>query len=339
MRKDIEEIERAGHRAAGLTNQLLAFSRRQVLQPQVLNLNAVVADLGKMLERLIGEDVSLVTSLAADIGFVKADRGQIEQIIMNLAVNSRDAMPNGGKLTIETFNADLDESYTAEHIDARPGPHVVLAISDDGCGMDKETRLSIFEPFFTTKEQGKGTGLGLSTVYGIVNQSGGHIGLYTEPGQGTTFRIYLPRIEADGIRSEARVSKTDSLEGSETVLLVEDEVSVRELARRILEKYGYVVLDAAGYDDARRICEQHDGQIHLMLTDVVMPGANGREVANLVQPLQPEMKVLYMSGYTDDTIVRHGVLDSDTAFLQKPFTPAALARKVREVLDKNHESP
>jgi PAS domain S-box-containing protein len=333
MRKEIEEIERAGQRAAGLTNQLLAFSRRQVLQPQVLDLNAVVVDLAKMLERLIGEDIVLATSLAPDIGFVKADRGQIEQIIMNLGVNSRDAMPDGGKLTIETFNADLDESYTAEHINARPGPHVVLALSDNGCGMDKETQSNVFEPFFTTKERGKGTGLGLSTVYGIVNQSGGHIGLYTELGKGTTFKIYLPRLEEAGEESEPRVSQSESLQGSETVLLVEDEESVRELARRILEMYGYVVLEAAGYDDTRQICEGHEGRIHLMLTDVVMPGANGRELAQLVAPLQPEMKVLYMSGYTDDAIVQHGVLGADTPFLQKPFTPVTLARKIREVLD------
>lgn len=335
MRKEIEEIERAGQRAAGLTNQLLAFSRRQVLQPQVLDLNAVVADIAKMLERLIGEDVVLATSLAPNIGFVKADRGQIEQIIMNLAVNSRDAMPDGGKLTIETFNADLDESYTAEHINARPGPHVVLAISDNGSGIDKETQSNIFEPFFTTKEQGKGTGLGLSTVFGIVNQSGGHIGLYSEPGKGTTFKVYLPRLEEADEKREPRVSQSESLEGSETVLLVEDEDSVRELARRILEMYGYVVLEAAGGDDTRRICEGHEGRINLMLTDVVMPGANGRELAQMVAPLQPEMKVLYMSGYTDDAIVQHGALSADTPFLQKPFTPATLARKVREVLDKN----
>jgi PAS domain S-box-containing protein len=335
MRREIEEIERAGQRAAGLTNQLLAFSRKQVLQPQVLDLNAVVADIAKLLERLIGEDIVLAASLGPDIGFVKADRGQIEQIIMNLAVNSRDAMPDGGTLTIETFNVELDESYTAEHINARAGPHVVLAISDNGCGMDKETQSNIFEPFFTTKEQGKGTGLGLSTVYGIVNQSGGHIGLYSEPGKGTTFKVYLTRLEEAGEKREPRVSQSESLQGSETVLLVEDEGSVRELARRILEMYGYVVLEAAGSDDTWRICEEHESRIHLMLTDVVMPGANGRELAQLVASLQPEMKVLFMSGYTDDAIVRYGVLGADAAFLQKPFTPATLARKVREVLDKN----
>jgi len=332
MRKEIEQIERAGQRAAGLTNQLLVFSRRQVLQPQVLDLNVVVADLGKMLVRLIGEDVELSTSLGPDIGFVMADRGQIEQIIMNLAVNSRDAMPDGGRLTIETFNADLDESCTADRINARPGPHVVLVISDNGSGIDKETQSNIFEPFFTTKEQGKGTGLGLSTVYGIVQQSGGHIGLYSELGKGATL-IYLPRLAEPSEKREQRVSQTESLDGSETVLLVEDEDSVRELARRVLEMYGYVVLEAAGYDDTRRICDEYESAIHLMLTDVVMPGANGRELAQMVAPLQPEMKVLYMSGYTDDAIVQHGVLGADTPFLQKPFTPTNLARKVREVLD------
>jgi PAS domain S-box-containing protein len=335
LRREIDEIEQAGQRAAGLTNQLLAFSRRQVLQPQVLDLNAVVANLGKMLERLIGEDIMLVTTLAPDIGFVKADRGQIEQIIMNLAVNSRDAMPDGGRLTIETFNADLDESYTAEHIDARPGPNVVLAISDNGCGIDKETQSNIFEPFFTTKELGKGTGLGLSTVYGIVQQSGGHIGLYSEPGIGTTFKIYLPRLEEGDQKHESGV-KQESFEGSETVLLVEDEDSVRELARRILEAYGYAVLEASGSDNALRVCEAHEGRIDLMLTDVVMPGASGRELAQLIAIRHPEISVLYMSGYTDDAIVQHGVLGADTPFLQKPFSPVALARKVRETLDENN---
>jgi PAS domain S-box-containing protein len=334
MRREIEEIEQAGQRAAGLTNQLLAFSRRQVLQPQVLNLNDVVANLGKMLERLIGEDIVLVTTLAPDIGFVKADRGQIEQIIMNLAVNSRDAMPDGGRLTIETFNADLDESYTSEHIDARPGPHVVLAISDNGCGIDKETQSNVFEPFFTTKEQGKGTGLGLSTVYGIVQQSGGHIGLYSEPGKGTTFKVYLPRLAEAEEKHESGVTEKESLEGSETVLLVEDEDSVRQLARRILEVYGYTVLPASGRDEALAICKTHNGNIDLMLTDVVMPGTSGRELAQLVAADHPEITVLYMSGYTDDAIVQHGVLGADTAFLQKPFAPMALARKVRETIEK-----
>ena len=334
MRKEIEEIERAGQRAAGLTSQLLAFSRRQVLQPQVLDLNTIVSDLGKMLERLIGEDIELATGLGKDIGFVKADRGQIEQIIMNLVVNSRDAMLDGGKLTIETFNADLDESYTTEHIDARPGPHVVLAISDNGCGMDKETQSSIFEPFYTTKEQGKGTGLGLSTVYGIVKQSGGHIGLYSEAGEGTTFKVYLPRFEDAGEKRDLRASEIKSLKGSETVLLVEDENSVRQLARRVLEINGYVVLEAARSDEAWQIYQAHQGSIHLMLTDIVMPGASGRELAQRVAAVQPEMKVLYMSGYTDDAIVQHGVLSANTPFLQKPFAPETLARKVREVLDQ-----
>jgi len=337
MRKEIEEIESAGQRAAGLTNQLLAFSRRQVLQLQVLDLNAVVSDLGKMLKRLIGEDIELATGLGQDIGFFKGDRGQIEQIIMNLVLNSRDAMPDGGKVTIETFNVDLDESYTAEHIDAHPGPHVVLAISDNGCGMDKATQANVFEPFFTTKAQGKGTGLGLSTVYGIVKQSGGHIGLYSEPGSGTTFKVYLPHLDEAGNRREPRASQTESFQGCETVLLVEDEDSVRRLARKILELNGYVVLEAARSDEAWRIYQGHQGPIHLMLTDIVMPGASGRELAQRVAEVQPEMKVIYMSGYTDDAIVKHGVLSANTPFLQKPFAPETLARKVREVLDQKLE--
>jgi CheY-like chemotaxis protein len=243
-------------------------------------------------------------------------------------------MPDGGKLTIETFNAELDESYTNEHIDAYPGPHVVLAISDNGCGMDKETQSNIFEPFFTTKEQGKGTGLGLSTVYGIVKQSGGHIGLYSEAGEGTTFKVYLPRFKEAGIKRNLRASQAESFKGSETVLLVEDENAVRQLARRVLEINGYVVLEAARSDEAWQVYQGHQGPIHLMLTDIVMPGTSGRELAQRVAALEPATKVLYMSGYTDDAIVHHNVLGAGTPFLQKPFTPESLARKVREVLDK-----
>jgi len=334
MRRDLEEIERAGQRAAGLTSQLLAFSRRQVLQPQVLDLNALVADLGKMLHRLIGEDIELDFRLSPDLGFVRADRGQIDQIIMNLAVNSRDAMPEGGKLTIETANVELGESYANEHVDSRPGPHVMLAISDNGVGMDKQTLSRIFEPFFTTKEQGKGTGLGLSTVYGIVKQSGGQVGVYSEPGKGTTFKVYLTRIEGAADHSAQRVLSSDSPKGTETILMVEDDPSVRKLARTILDNNGYNVLEAEGGDAALRLSKQHERPIELMLTDVVMPGTSGRELAQSVAISRPEMKVLYMSGYTDDAIVHHGILDADTPFIQKPFTPDSLLRKVRDVLDK-----
>jgi len=333
MRKDLEEIEHAGQRAAALTGQLLAFSRKQVLQPQVLDLNSVVADLGKMLHRLIGEDVELVMRLNPDLGSVKADRGQIDQILMNLAVNSRDAMPNGGKLTIETANIELDESYASDHVDARSGGHVMLAISDNGAGMDKQTLSRIFEPFFTTKEQGKGTGLGLSTVFGIVKQSGGHIGVYSEPGMGTTFKVYLPRTDGELDHKERRVAATSHAKGTETILLVEDEGSVRKLARTILQNNGYTVFEAASSDEARDISEQHEGRIQLMLTDVIMPGTSGRELAQSVADSRPEMKVLYMSGYTDDAIVHHGVLDAETPFIQKPFTPDSLLRKIRDVLD------
>lgn len=337
MHKELEEIERAGQRAATLTRQLLAFSRKQVLQPQVLDLNSVVADLGKMLHRLIGEDVDLDIRLAPDLGYVKADRGQIDQIIMNLAVNSRDAMPEGGKLTIETTNVDLDESYAHEHVDARTGRHVKLAISDNGAGMDKQTLLRIFEPFFTTKDQSKGTGLGLSTVYGIVKQSGGHIGVYSEPGMGTTFKVYLPRIEGELDFNEPRVAGTDSPKGTETILLVEDETSVRKLARTILQDNGYTVVEAESGDQARAISGQHEGRIQLMLTDVIMPGTSGRELAQSVAASRPEMRVLYMSGYTDDAIVHHGILDAKTPFIQKPFTPDSLLRKIRNVLDMGAE--
>lgn len=333
MRKDLEEIERAGHRAAALTGQLLAFSRRQVLQPKVLDLNSVVSDLGKMLHRLIGEDVELEIRLDPELWHVKADRGQIDQIIMNLAVNSRDAMPEGGKLTIETANVELDESYSSEHVDARTGPHVLLAISDNGAGMDKQIRSRVFEPFFTTKEQGKGTGLGLSTVYGIVKQSGGHIGVYSELGMGTTFKVYLPIVDAELDTREPRAATTSYPKGTETILLVEDETSVRKLASTILQDSGYTVVEAASGDEALEISGRHTARIHLMLTDVVMPGTSGREAAQSITALRPEMRVLYMSGYTDDAIVHHGILDAQTPFIQKPFTPAALLHKVRDLLD------
>ncbi len=332
-RPALELIEQTAIRAADLTRQLLAFSRKQVLQPRVLDLNAVVSNMSEMLRRLIGEDIALVTVLGPALGHVKADRGQIEQIIMNLAVNARDAMPHGGRLTLETANVDLDAAYARKHVEARPGPHVMLALSDTGIGMDPKTQARIFEPFFTTKGPRKGTGLGLAMVYGIVKQSGGNIWVYSEPGQGTTFKIYLPRIEEAIESAQGRSALAPPLRGMETVLLVEDEDAVRDLARDILQARGYTVLEARHGAEALRISEQHPGPIHLMLTDVVMPEMIGRELADRLAVLRPETKVLYMSGYTDNAVVHHGVLDPGTIFLQKPFTAAVLARKVREILD------
>jgi PAS domain S-box-containing protein len=331
-RGEINEIAKAARRAADLTRQLLAFSRRQVLEPQVLDLNALVSNLAGMLRRLIGEDVEFRTVLTAAPGAVLADPGQLEQVIMNLAVNSRDAMPQGGKLTIETAAADLDDSYNQTHVPVRPGGYMMLAVSDTGCGMDAETKAHLFEPFFTSKEKGKGTGLGLATVYGIVKQSGGYIWVYSEPGRGATFKIYLPRVEATPESLAAKAAPV-SLRGSETVLVVEDEEPVRRLIRKVLETRGYVVIAAGGGEEALHLANAHDGVIHLLVTDVVMPGMSGRDLVRYIVSVRPEMKVLYVSGYTDDAIVHHGVLQPGIAFLQKPFTPEALARKLREVLD------
>jgi PAS domain S-box-containing protein len=337
LRLNIEEIKKAGERAASLTRQLLAFSRRQVLQPKVLKLNAVVSDVDKMLRRLIGEDIDLLTVLEPSLGQIKADPGQIEQVILNLAVNARDAMPQGGKLTIETRNVHLDNQYARKHLSIRPGHYVMLAVSDTGCGMDSETQAHMFEPFFTTKGQGKGTGLGLSTVYGIVKQSGGNIWVYSEVGKGTTFKVYLPRIDEVVESEEARDTPGELPQGRETVLLTEDEEQVRRMTRVILEMSGYQVLEAKSGDEALSIYKQHEGQIDLVMTDVVMPQMSGRELARNLETLHPGIKVLYMSGYTDDAIVRHGLLDQEIVFLQKPFTPDALTRKVREVLDAARE--
>jgi two-component system cell cycle sensor histidine kinase/response regulator CckA len=333
LRQPIEEIQKAGQRAASLTRQLMAFSRRQVLQLKVLNLNATVADMDKMLQRLISEDIDLVTVLDPELGPVKADPGQIEQVVVNLVVNARDAMPQGGQLTIETANVELDEAYAHQHVSVQSGPYVMLAVSDTGIGMDEEIQSHIFEPFFTTKEFGQGTGLGLSTVYGIVKQSGGYIWVYSESGQGTTFKIYLPRVEEDVEPLKPSAAPTKLPQGSETILVVEDDQGVRTLAREVLEMDGYTVLEARHGGEALLICEQHGGPIHLMVTDVVMPQMSGRELAERLEPLHPEMKVLYMSGYTDRAIVRHCVLEPGMAFLQKPFRPGALARQVRQVLD------
>ena len=334
LHRDIELFRKTSARAAAVTRQLLAFSRKQVLQPKVLDLNAVVAGTDSMLRRLIGEDIDLVTVLEPALWHVRADPGQLEQVILNLAVNARDAMPNGGKLTIETGNVELDEGYASRHVAVKPGSFVLLAVSDTGMGMDEATRSRMFEPFFTTKEQGEGTGLGLATVYGIVKQSGGNIWCYSEPGQGTAFKIYLPRVDEAVESLEPAPPAAEPQRGTETVLLVEDEDELRSVAREILEMYGYAVLEAQRPDDALLIAERHSGPIHVLVTDVVMPKMNGRDLARRLAPLRPETRVLYISGYTDEAIVRHGVLDPGTAFLEKPFTPDELARKVREVLDR-----
>ncbi len=335
LRKDVEQIKKVGNRAAALTHQLLAFSRQQILQPQVLNLNGAVANTEKMLRRLIGEDIDLVTTLEPKLGQVKADPGQIEQVIINLAINARDAMPQGGRLIIKTANTYLDEISARQRVGVETGPYVMLAVSDTGNGIDAETQSRIFEPFFTTKEQGKGTGLGLATVNGIIDQSGGHIRIHSQPGQGATFKVYLPQIKGmvDSVQL-AQVS-TETLQGSETILLVEDEDEVRDLAHRVLLKQGYTVLDARQGAEALQICQRHPGPIHLLITDVVMPeGMSGRELAERLASLRPKTKALYMSGYTDNVIVHYGVLDSDIAFLQKPFTPNTLIDKVHEMLGR-----
>ena len=332
-RAQLEGIKKAADRAAALTQQLLAFSRRQVLAPRLLDLNAVVADMEKMLRRLIGEHIELSTVLAPELGLVKADPGQIEQVIMNLVVNARDAMPVGGKLTIETAQVELDEACARRRTVGTPGPYVMLAVSDTGHGMDEDTRARVFEPFFTTKEKGKGTGLGLAVVYGIINQSGGSVWVYSEPGIGTTFKAYLPKVETASEKPEATTANKRSRRGTETVLFVENDAAVRSLVRDILESNGYVVLEASRAVEALEASQKHGGPIQLLLTDVVMPDFRGQKLADRLKTSRPEAKVLYMSGYTDTAIVQHGLLEPGVAFLQKPFTPEALSRKVREVLD------
>jgi len=335
LRHDIEEIEKAGHRAAGLTAQLLAFSRKQVLQPKVLDLNDVISDVDKMLRRLIGEDIDLVTIAMPDLGRVKADPGQVEQILLNLALNSRDAMPRGGKLTIETANTELDEIYASSHADVVPGPYVMLAVSDTGHGLDAKTQSHIFEPFFTTKVQGKGTGLGLSTVFGIVKQSGGHVWVYSEPGHGAAFKVYFPRVDESADAAAAPEKSVESLYGSENILVVEDDEAVRDVSRLALEKYGYTVLEAERGTQALEAFGPLATAIDLVVTDVIMAGMSGPGLVLRLQKLHPDVKVLYVSGYTEEATIHHGVLTEGIAFLQKPFTPDGLVRKVRQLLDQN----
>ncbi len=331
LREQAHEIQRAGERAASLTRQLLAFSRQQVLAPQVVDLNTVILGVEKMLKRLIGEDIELATVLDPNLGRTKADPGQIEQIILNLAVNSRDAMPQGGRLVIRTADADLTEADKLRMHYILPGPYAVVEVEDTGCGMDQGTQAHIFEPFFTTKEKGKGTGLGLSTVYGIVKQSGGYIWVESEPGRGSTFKVYLPRTEEVAKPSENGPSVVTA-QGSETILLVEDEDPVRTLVLGVLRSRGYQMLEASRGDDALKICQRYPGPINLVITDVVMPHMNGRELAKRLRDSHPEAKVLYVSGYTDDAVVQHGILEEGAAYLQKPFTPEGIVGKVRELL-------
>jgi PAS domain S-box-containing protein len=337
LRGHVDEILKSGERAAALTRQLLAFSRRQDFSPRLLDLNTVVASTENMVRLLVGDHIELRTILDGNVGGVRGDAGQIEQIIMNLAVNARDAMTGGGTLTLESRNVELDEHYARGHVQVKPGPYVMLAVTDTGCGMDAATQAHIFEPFFTTKESGKGTGLGLATVYGIVKQHGGNIYVYSEVGQGTVVKIYLPRAE----RSEMRVapSKTSArdLRGSETIVVVEDEEAVRSLMVRMLRSMGYWVLEASRADEAQMVCARHKGPVHLLLTDVIMPQKNGRDLLNHLRPTRPDIKVLFISGYTEDAL-RRRMLWSDAAFLQKPFTEDALARMVRDVLDEGKDA-
>jgi PAS domain S-box-containing protein len=343
IQEDLQEVKRAGERAVVLTRQLLAFSRKQVLQPVALDLNRVVAEVELMLRRLLGADVEIVLHLAPDLGVVHADPGQMAQVLMNLVVNARDAMPGGGTLTLETTNVEIDAEYASLHVAVVPGPYVQLAVSDTGCGMDRQTRSRVFEPFFTTKAQGKGTGLGLSTAYGIVKQSGGNIWVYSELGQGTTFKVYLPRdlaLSAGVVRPPAAAPRRTT--GTETILVVEDEPALLEVARRTLEAAGYTVLAAADGAAAEQASRRHPAEIQLLLTDVIMPKQSGSALAKALTRDRPGLRVLFMSGYTDDAILQHGVLEAEAHFLAKPFTAAALALKVREVLDgggTNQPSP
>ncbi|MGH8248009.1 MAG: response regulator, partial [Gammaproteobacteria bacterium] len=334
LRANVGRIKEAAMRSAALTRQLLAFSRRQVLEPTILDLNAAVTELGKMVRPLIGENIGFVTLLDPDLGKVRVDAGQIDQVVMNLVVNARDALPDGGTITIETRNTELDEEYARSHGGGvKPGRYVVLAVSDNGAGMDKETQAHIFEPFFTTKEKSKGTGLGLATVYGIIKQSGGFIWVYSELGHGTTFKIYFPRALAPDRDVWADSSEAPIPPGAETILVVEDEESLRDVACSFLRDGGYTVMEAANGDEAIHVAKQYDGPIHLLMTDAVLPGMSGREVAEYLRACRRELKVLYVSGYTDDAILRHGLVHTDAAFLQKPYTRNLLLLKVSQLLD------
>jgi two-component system cell cycle sensor histidine kinase/response regulator CckA len=334
IRESVKIISEAGDQAAALTRQLLGFSRQTMLQPRILDMNAVIADTGKMLHRLIGEDILFTTVLAPNLNLVKVDPGHLDQILMNLTINARDAMPKGGKLTIETANVLLSDDYAATHIDCKAGEHIMLAITDTGFGMAPDVLAHIFEPFFTTKEVGKGTGLGLAMVFGIIQQNNGCIQVYSEPEHGTTFKIYFPAVTGQTIPKSDSVSNLE-VGGTETILLVEDEESVRGMALTSLQMHGYKVLTATDGKDALRIIQAHGGSLDLVLTDVVMPNLSGPELARNLQIQFPQVKVLFMSGYTDDAVVRHGLLEADVSFIQKPYTPLALARKVRQVLDEN----
>ena len=332
IREDVGQIRSAGVRAADLTRQLLMFSRQQVIAPRVMNLNAVLSGMDKMLRRIVGEDMELTSISGESLGRVRIDQGSFEQVVMNLVINARDAMPTGGQITMETANAVLDEEYGRSHLGAKPGSYVMLSVSDTGTGMDKATLARIFEPFFTTKQAGKGTGLGLSTVFGIVHQSSGNIWVHSEPGVGTTFKIYLPRVDATAEERRPSLPPT-TLRGSETILLVEDEEQVRQVARGILQRHGYSIIEAGNGEEALVLCERHPGTIQLLLTDVVMAHMSGPKLAQRLVRLRPAMKVLCMSGYTDDAAVRHGVIAAKLAYLQKPITVENLTRKVRQVLD------
>jgi nitrogen-specific signal transduction histidine kinase/CheY-like chemotaxis protein len=334
LKGNLQEIKSATERAAQLTNQLLAFSRRQVLNVMVLDLNAIVQGMEKMLHRIIGEDIELITNLAEGLGRVKTDPSQIEQVLLNLVVNAKEAMPNGGKVILETDHVELDESYARTHINVIPGRYVLLSVSDTGCGISPEVKERIFDPFFTTKGKDKGTGLGLSTVYGIVKQSGGHIWVYSEPGQGTTFKIYLPRVDEEADALPEKDERGELPRGSEIILLVEDDPSVRSLAARVLREQGYTVLEAADGEEAMHIAHKPIiKEIHLLLTDVVMPHMGGKELVQSFKTLYPSVKILFISGYTDKAVSLQALLVSEFPFLQKPFTPMDLAKKVRKVLD------
>ena len=337
-RKMLEELIAAGNRATALTGQLLTFGRRQLVELKCLRINAVVTDVEKLLRRMIGEDVELHFLLAPDAGHIRADQGQMEQVILNLAINARDAMPRGGKIILETANMNVDESTAGDHAPAPPGHYVMLAVEDTGAGMDPQILSRIFEPFFTTKEVGHGTGLGLATVFAIVKHCQGYIWAYSEPGHGTRFKIYLPRVTEELEITDPVSVRSASVRGSETILLVDDDAGVRGVAQMGLEQRGYVVLAAAGAQQALEICRTHEGPLHVLLTDVVMPKMSGPELAGRISALWPDVRIVYMSGYTDNLIDRHGVLEPGIMFLRKPFTAESLAHKVRVVLEQRRET-